>query len=262
MSNTKKHKKSSEEGSKTAKSGFKNEVLVKNAFNEWKQNNLAKNWLIQMGYNLDSIELVTASLSREINQGTGKSDVVVNINGKNQGISIKKFEASFNQIDKRWADNYVPLWNIPRNVLDILKKYSGEEGFQPKDLLTDKEIKKLKDRRRFLINELEEKEQKLVLKFLEDNSRQIITDLLKGRGGSMADWILVTKYDKGKIVDSKIISIDEAIRHYSTGGVTITKKGNIKIGKITLQRKGGDGGRKTAQMLQFKFSPREILDLI
>lgn len=260
MSNSERHRKTPEEGSETAKSGFKNEVFVKNTLNEWKQNDLAKKWLIQMGYNLGSIKSVKASLGREINQGTRKADVIVIVDDKPQGISIKKFQASFNQIDKRWADSYATLWNIPKNVLIILKKYSGEEGFQPKDLLNDKEVKKLKDRRRFHMNELETKEQELVLSFFKYNLNQIITDLLKGRGTSVADWLLVIKYNNGSVGDSKIISINEAIRYYSSGEVMITKQGNIKIGKITLQRKGGDGGRKTAQMLQFKFSPSEILD--
>lgn len=28
-----------------------------------------------------------------------------------------------------------------------------------------------------------------------------------------------------------------------------------------MQRKGGDGGRKTAQMLQFKINPAELFDV-
>ena len=42
---------------------------------------------------------------------------------------------------------------------------------------------------------------------------------------------------------------------FGNGEVEITKQGSIKIGNITIQRKGGDGGRKTAQMLQFKINP-------
>ena len=42
------------------------------------------------------------------------------------------------------------------------------------------------------------------------------------------------------------------VNYFGNGKVEITKQGNIKIGRITMQRKGGDGGRKTAQMLQFK----------
>ena len=40
--------------------------------------------------------------------------------------------------------------------------------------------------------------------------------------------------------------------------VKITNQGSLKVGKITLQRKGGDGGRRTSQMLQFKINPMEL----
>ncbi|STO99978.1 type II R-M system restriction endonuclease [Helicobacter canadensis] len=51
--------------------------------------------------------------------------------------------------------------------------------------------------------------------------------------------------------------INEVINFYS-GEVRITEKGSLKIGKITIQRKGGDGGRESAKMLQFKLNPCEL----
>lgn len=41
--------------------------------------------------------------------------------------------------------------------------------------------------------------------------------------------------------------------------VSITKKGSFKIGNITVQRKGGDNGRESANMLQFKINPAELI---
>jgi len=55
--------------------------------------------------------------------------------------------------------------------------------------------------------------------------------------------------------------INVCINHYSKGEIFITKQGNIRIAKVGLQRKGGDGGRHTANMLQFKLDPTEIFDL-
>ena len=52
--------------------------------------------------------------------------------------------------------------------------------------------------------------------------------------------------------------INIVMNYYSQGGVSITQSGNIKIGKITIQRKGGDNGRPTANMLQFKLDPTEL----
>lgn len=48
---------------------------------------------------------------------------------------------------------------------------------------------------------------------------------------------------------------------FGSGDIEITKRGSIKIGRITLQRKGGDGGRDTANMLQFKIDPSKLCDL-
>lgn len=41
----------------------------------------------------------------------------------------------------------------------------------------------------------------------------------------------------------------------------MTPRGSLKIGRITVQRKGGDNGRKTANMLQFKINPTEIFNI-
>lgn len=62
------------------------------------------------------------------------------------------------------------------------------------------------------------------------------------------------------IVESGITLTENAIQHYG-GDISITKRGNLKLGKITVQRKGGNRGGVTAQMLQFKFSPKDILTL-
>ncbi|MCR2123219.1 type II restriction endonuclease, partial [Campylobacter upsaliensis] len=38
-------------------------------------------------------------------------------------------------------------------------------------------------------------------------------------------------------------------------------QGSLKIGKVTMQRKGGDGGRESAKMLQFKIDPCKLLHI-
>ena len=38
------------------------------------------------------------------------------------------------------------------------------------------------------------------------------------------------------------------------------RDGNLRIGRITMQRKGGDAGRATAKMLQFKINPVLLFD--
>ncbi len=48
--------------------------------------------------------------------------------------------------------------------------------------------------------------------------------------------------------------------YFDDGSVEISKKGSLKIGRITIQRKGGDNGRESANMLQFKIDPTGLLN--
>ena len=65
---------------------------------------------------------------------------------------------------------------------------------------------------------------------------------------------------KSKIKDKlwTLKSINHVINHYSNGDVIISPKGSLRIGRIGMQRKGGDAGRHTANMLQFKINPAEL----
>jgi len=50
------------------------------------------------------------------------------------------------------------------------------------------------------------------------------------------------------------------MNYFGNGEIIITDRGNFRIGKITMQRKGGDGGRITANMLQFKINPAGLFE--
>jgi len=56
--------------------------------------------------------------------------------------------------------------------------------------------------------------------------------------------------------------INKVLNHFGNGEIKITPRGSFKIGNITVQRKGGDNGRESANMLQFKINPAELLDLL
>ncbi|MCA9038251.1 MAG: hypothetical protein KDA91_24165 [Planctomycetaceae bacterium] len=49
--------------------------------------------------------------------------------------------------------------------------------------------------------------------------------------------------------------INYVLNFFGNGPVTITPRGSIRIGQMTVQRKGGDAGRPTANMLQFRINP-------
>lgn len=239
-----------EKGSKIARDGFQNEKDVVRKFNNWETDEDAQEWLKIMGYDLDEIEYVIAKILHGY-----KTDVQAQITIKlkklidAQNIQVKLVSnpKGFNQIDKRWVDNYVEMWNIPKDVADLLKYFTGE--YEPYK-------EGVKDERRMFLNEFTDEEQSKIVTFFKDNKTLILCDIIKGRGQFAAEWMLVIQ----KTGDTKWVlkPINFVLNHYGTGEVAITPRGSLKIGKVTVQRKGGDGGRKTANMLQFKVNPAEL----
>ena len=110
-----------------------------------------------------------------------------------------------------------------------------------------------------LLSEMDKSDQEKIIKFFEKNKILIVSDLLKGRGEFSADWVLVILKANN---ESRWIlkSINEAMNVFGSGNVRTTDRGSLKIGKILMQRKGGDNGRDTAKMLQFKINPVELFD--
>lgn len=108
-----------------------------------------------------------------------------------------------------------------------------------------------------LADEFSEKEQNQILKWLNENKSLIVNDILKGRGQFAAEWMLVALRSKTTTVWI-LKPMNYCLNYFGNGDVIITKKGNFRIGRIGMQRKGGDGGRETAKMLQFKINPAEL----
>lgn len=241
-------------GSQTAKDGFKNESAIVEKFNNWKDDDEAKTWLVIMGYKLTEIEKVEA-----VKLHGYKTDVQIKItiylkkaiSAENLSIKLVSNLTGFNQIDKRWVDKYKELWNLSDEIASILKYFVGEIRSERQDL---------RDKRRMFFNEMSLAEQTLISDFFNKNRILIVSDLLRGRGDFSAGWMLVAQ----KTTDESrwtLKNINEVMNYFGSGEVRFTKVGNLKIGKIGMQRKGGDGGRKTAQMLQFKINPAELFNL-
>ena len=235
-------------GSKTAKDGFRNEDEIRDKFNHWATDGDARAWLAAMNHNPAEIDSVTTSKPHG-----EKADIEVTVRTTSgetvDRISIKLVSSpnGFNQIDKRWLAIYAGMWNIPPDVVAALSLYVGETPPHAQS----------RDRRRMYLDEFDEKTQASVVEFFTTHKDEIVSDLLAGDGEHAADWVMVTfkATDDPKWV---IRSSSDSIRYFGSGDVRITKKGNLKIGHITMQRKGGDNGRSTANMLQFKINPVEL----
>ena len=249
-----------ERGSKTAKGGFQNEDEIRDKFNNWKTDADARAWLEAMNHQMAEINSVSASKPHG-----EKADVEVTVKTKSgervERISIKLVSTAngFNQIDKRWLKTYATMWKMPPDVVEALKLFVGETP--PRESSRDK--------RRMYLNELDQSAQQAVVDFFTANKDEIVSDLLAGDGIHAAGWMMVIHRPKSvtrsvsEATDKPkwiIRSSADAIKFYSEGPVELTKAGNLKIGRITLQRKGGDNGRETAKMLQFKINPVQLFD--
>lgn len=243
-------------GSKTAKNGFKNEYDVIDIFNNWENNKIAQDWLIAMNYKISEIEYIKAIKIT----GHYKADIQVQIkiivklkeeiDCQNISIKLVSNKKGFNQIDKRWIKDYKELWSIPDDVFLIFQYFTGEILPYKNNTI---------DNRRMFLNEMEKEKQQNIINFIKNNKYLIVSDILRGRGKFTAEWILVIRKLNSKF-DWILKPMNYVINYYSQGDIKITNKGNIKLGKITIQRKGGDNGRNTAKMLQFKLDPTELFN--
>ena len=243
-----------QKGSQTAKDGFRNEQDICDKFNHWQSDNEAKQWLTIMQYDLEEIEYVRAIVLHGY-----KADVNVQVQIKlksavdteNIQVKLVSNQRGFNQVDKRWLSHYKEMWCIPDDVFKLLQYYTGE--LKPYKA-------GVRDSRRMFIDEFSSTEQALLLDWFTQNKTLVLSDIIKGRGQFSAEWVLVAQ----KLDNNArwiLVNINQALQHYANGDVRISPRGSIYIGNVTMQRKGGDGGRDTANMLQFKLDPTQLFDI-
>lgn len=136
---------------------------------------------------------------------------------------------------------------MPEDVVTLLKLYDGELPPRAGS----------KNPKRMFANEFSDAEQIRLTNYFQQHIVMIVSDIIRGRGRFAAEWTLVINRDVERTYYKWVlISINEAIGFYlGDCKVYITPKGNFKLGNVTLQRKGGDNGADTANMLQFKANP-------
>lgn len=252
-------------------------------FDNWKNDNESQQWLTIMGYNTNRLDSVKAiqiptKLKKETASNYGiteeeykefisfkKADVQIRITIKIgniiriENLSLKKAnsDADYNQLDKRTVESYQKIWGFDDEICLWLKLYTGE--INPNSIRELIGSVKLRDERRLFMTEMPENVQYKIINFFNKNKILVINDIMKGRGGLSADWMLVTKFNRNEITTSWILKdINTVMNFYGYGDVVISPKGNLHIGKITAQRKGGT---PDPTKLQFKFKPCDIFQL-
>lgn len=239
------------QGSESAKQGFKNEAEIASRFEAWRSDADARGWLMAMGYNIEEVTKVTATRPHG-----DKADVVIRVTAGeaeyDERISIKLVSSSsgFNQIDKRWVSDYAAKWKMPLEVSDALRLFVGEKLPETKGRRAD----------RAYLDEFDAVLQQKIIWFFTDQKLKIVRDMIAGEGEGSADWFMVALRGSGG-ERWAIRNIEETVAYFAEGAVAITRSGNLRIGKVTMQRKGGDGGRNTAKMLQFKLNPALLFEI-
>ena len=270
-------------GSKTAKGGFANEKAICEKINFWRKDVEAQEWLKIMGYDIGKLNSVKAiqiptrikksDLSKfEVKEEEygqfvrfKKTDaqirIIIKIGNilKIENLSLKKANsnADYNQIDKRAVEVYRDIWNFDDEIAFWLKLFTGE--LEPKIYSGQTGIIKFKDRRRLFLNEMPEIIQKKIISFFKKNRIMVISDIIKGRGGLSADWILITKFNpKNETTTWTLRDINVAMNFFGSGEIYVSPGGSLHIGRVTMQRKGGT---PDPTKLQFKMKPCQLFEI-
>lgn len=230
-------------GSKTAKKGFEFEKSIENLFNNWQSDKTAKSLLRAFGFNKQEI----TSLEVQILSGL-KTDVQIKLTLNTGGVKYVNIQTKrcnadklFNQVDKRWVDDYKLMWNIPDKLTSIFKKYTGESVQQ-----------------KLNANELPYSDTVLLLSWLNDNKFTVLHSILKGECPYSADYLLVGFQNGTLIKYKKMNSVIDLLANFN---FSVTNQGVIQLGSglITIQKKGGDGNKPkqqgkphSSEQLQFK----------
>jgi len=98
--------------------------------------------------------------------------------------------------------------------------------------------------------------QKEIIEFFKRNQILVISDIIKGRGGLSAGWMLVTRLNKQEKTTTWILKdINTVMNYFESDDVEISLRGSLLIGKIAMQRKGGT---PDPTKLQFKIKPCQL----
>lgn len=268
-------------GSMTAKSGFLNEYKICNKFLNYKNDIEAKHWLKIMGYDYKNIQNIFAAtipvrinLSKAIELGVSekkyeetikhkKADIQVRVEIRIddilyvENLSLKRAttSAGYNQVDKRPVSAYKHMWGFNDSIEKWLKIFTGET--LPKNILTGSKLSNIKDKRRMFLSEMSTNISEEIISFFEQNKTLVVSDILRGRGGLTAEWLLVTRKNPDDSLNWILKDINTVCNFFAKGEVKLSPRGSLKIGRVTMQRKGGTPDPTS---LQFKINPLELFD--
>ena len=238
--------------SQTAKAGLRNEEHVADLFSSWPsratsltphQTAMVEKWLKNMGHaQPHRLKNVIGQTHRD----TEKRDITVRAGTSTHKISVKLISSrrasTMNHLQRLTPDSFQRQFAVPDNVMDLLKLYTG--ATTPTGRIG------LKDKRRVKAPEFTPPERQLVENWLTANQVKVLQGIFCGPNSNYAPgWMLVMKKNRMP-TESALRSIGDAITFFKQGGVRVERT-SFRIGKIIIQRKGGEKG-PSGNDLQFK----------
>jgi len=234
--------------SKTAKNGYKEEDMV---CDDLSINELRNKFSSILGNEYDACSRVV---------GNHKCDIQSN-NKKLTGQVKKYRKGQFQQLDRHWIDHFIK--SIPEligasRILKDLFEYPLLDNETHVDKSTP--LKKL-----CLSNYSHETITNFLLLF-NNNKRLILNYAFIGTNSEIhTEYLFGVEYLNDKRINIILFVITEIINYLETLDFKISPKKTAIIlgdGIISLQRKGGDNGKKCSNQLQFKIIISKLIDKV
>jgi hypothetical protein len=235
--------------SQTAKNGHKEEVLVCKDLNR----KLIKDAFIPMlGCNHNECNIIT---------GNHKCDI--QSDNKILRGQVKKYKkGQFQQLDRHWTSSLIEQVPQLDGASQILKELF-EYPILPNGTHVDK-TKKLK----ILCNSnYSQQTLENFLQLLNNCKKQILEYAFYGSNLQIQpEYLFGVEYENVKRNKIVVCKIEEVIKHLETLNFKVSPRKTAILlgdkGTISLQRKGGDSGRKSSNQLQFKLILSNIIDKV
>jgi hypothetical protein len=267
-------------GSKAATEGFSNERQVVNSFNA--KNAFAEQCFAAMHIPVTAsvkamhvshiqgesslsklLELTKRPTSSEVStiRKFQKADIRLRITESDRSshlnLSLKKTaKANFNQVECHSVLDYQEALGFDDEVCLWLRLFTGAVTETELEMWTNGLTVDGK-RGRVIFHQFPSDKKEKILSFLESKKRQIISDAVRGRGPLCADFVMVTHQTESE-TRAHVSPVEAVIDHLSVGNAEASHKSSIRLGGLTIQRRGGT---PNPSFLQLKMKPRDLFDV-
>ena len=197
----------------------------------------------------------------ECSKITGNTKSDIKSNNQKLRAQVKKYKkGQFQQLDRHWVDDFIKYIPGIEECSTILKNLC-EYPLLPNGTHIDKSkpIKKIST------DNYPQEDLDKFISLLNNHKRHILNYIFNGTNSeTQPKYLFGVEYigkKRNKIVLMKIediIDYLEPLDFTITKGKTVVKLDNI----ISIQRKGGDAGRKGSNQLQFKITVSNLLEKV